>query len=153
MPYRPFDDQNCSIARALEVVGERWTLLVLREVLLGRRNFREIRRQTGVAANILSDRLQTLVEHGLLERRGTEYAPTAKGVDMTPVLVALMQWGDRHAAPNGPPRVHVHTACGHDADPRLHCSHCGEPIAPGELKVRPGPGADERQRAEPLLPA
>jgi DNA-binding HxlR family transcriptional regulator len=160
VPYRPFSDQNCSIARSLAIVGERWTLLVMREVLLGRRRFAELKRNTGVAPNILSDRLQTLVEQGLLERRlyseqpeSYEYLPTRKGADLSPVLVALVQWGDRHAAtPEGPPRVHVHTACGHDANPRLHCSHCGEPIKRGELKVRPGPGADEQQRAEGILP-
>ena len=159
MPYRPFTDQNCSIARALEVIGERWTLLVMREILLGRRRFAELQRNTGIAKNILSDRLQTLVDQGLLERRlysetpeSYEYRPTQKGIDISPVLVALMQWGDHHAAPDGPPRVYVHTACGHDADPQLHCAHCGELIAPRELKVRPGPGADERQLAEPLLP-
>jgi DNA-binding HxlR family transcriptional regulator len=159
MPYRPFIDQNCSIARSLEVIGERWTLLVMREVLLGRRRFADIRRNTGIAPNILSDRLQTLVEQGLLVRRlysevpeSYEYLPTPKGADVAPVLVALMQWGDMHAAPDGPPRVYVHATCGHDADPRLHCSHCGEEIRPRELRVRPGPGANERQRAEPLLP-
>ena len=95
MPYRPFENQNCSIARALEVIGERWTLLVLREVLLGRRRFEEIRRNTGVATNILSDRLRTLVEHEVLERRedgdATEYVPTRRAVDAGPVLVALMR--------------------------------------------------------------
>ncbi len=159
MPYRPFTDQNCSIARSLEVFGERWTLLVMREILLGRRRFAELQRNTGIAKNILSDRLGTLVEQGLLERRqysespeAFEYVPTSKGVDVAPVLIALMRWGDTHAAPDGPPRVYVHTTCGHDADPQLHCSHCGETIAPRELKVRPGPGANERQLAEPLLP-
>jgi len=151
MPHRPFEGQNCSIAGALAVVGERWTLLVMREVLLGRRHFADIKRNTGVAPNILSDRLATLVEHGLLERRGAEYVPTAKGLDVNPVLVALMQWGDRHVS-DEPPRVLVHTACGHDADPRLHCSHCGEGIEPRALKVRPGPGANAAQLAEPLLP-
>jgi DNA-binding HxlR family transcriptional regulator len=155
MPYRPFETQNCSIAGALALLGERWTLLVMREVLLGRRRFREIRRQTGIAPNILSDRLQTLVAHGLLElREDGEYVPTQKGLDVNPVLVALMQWGDRYAAgPGGPPRVVVHAACGHDADPALHCSHCGDAIEARELLVRPGPGADERQRADGVLPA
>ena len=152
MPYRQFTDQNCSIARALEIVGERWTLLVLREVLLGRRRFQDIKRNTGVASNILTDRLETLVEHGVLERREGEYFPTQKGLDLNPVLVALMQWGDRYDAPDGPPRVIVHTACGHDADPFFVCSHCHEPIAPAELRVRPGPGANEEQRRHPLLP-
>jgi DNA-binding HxlR family transcriptional regulator len=160
VPYRPFTDQNCSIAATLAIVGERWTLLVMREVLLGHRRFAEIRRQVGVAPNILSDRLQVLVEHGLLERtlysehpKSYEYFPTSKGVDLTPALVALMQWGDRYVAPvEGPPRVHVHSVCGHDADPQLHCSHCGEAIQPSQLQVRPGPGATSEQRAEGVLP-
>jgi DNA-binding HxlR family transcriptional regulator len=159
MPYRPFTDQNCSIARALEVIGERWTLLVMREVLLGRRRFADLQRNTGIAKNILSDRLATLVEQGLLKRElysdspeSYEYIPTSKGVDVWPVLVALMQWGDAYAAPDGPPRVYVHTVCGHDASPELHCAQCGDVISPRELKVRPGPGANERQLAEPLLP-
>ena len=152
MPHRPFEGQNCSIAGALALLGERWTLLVMREVLLGRRHFAEIKRNTGVAPNILSDRLQTLVDNGLLERRGAEYVPTRKGVDVNPVLVALMQWGDEHVNDEAP-RVLVHATCGHDAHPSLVCSHCREAIEPRELRVRPGPGADEHQRAEPLLPA
>ena len=154
-------DQVCSVARSLEVLGERWTLLIMREVLLGRTRFVDIRRNVGLAPNILSDRLATLVAHGLLERRrysehpeSFEYVPTRKGADVAPVLVALMQWGDRHVTPpGGPPRVHVHTACGHDAHPQLACRYCGERIGPGELKLRPGPGANAEQRAEPLLPA
>jgi DNA-binding HxlR family transcriptional regulator len=154
VPYRPFDGQNCSIARALEVVGERWTLLIVREVLLGRRRFDDIRRHTGVATNILSDRLETLVAHGVLERdEAGEYRPTEKGRDLTPVLLALMAWGDRYRAEAGPPRVPVHTACGHDAHPVLCCSHCGERLEPAEVRMRPGPGADERQRADGVLPA
>ena len=148
MPYRPFEDQNCSIARALAVIGERWTLLVLREVLLGRRRFQEIRRNTGIATNILTDRLQTLVDHDVVERRryseqpeAFEYVPTQKALDATPVLVALMQWGDRYNAPHGPPRTLVHGGCGHETQPLLHCSHCEEPIEARELRVRAGPGA------------
>jgi len=111
MPYRPFSEQNCSIASALAVVGERWSLLVMRDVLLGRRRFAEIKRSLGVAPNILSDRLAQLVEHGLLERTpisegsdSYEYVPTAKGRDISPVLTTLLEWGDKHAAPAGPPR-------------------------------------------------
>ncbi|MGZ4270832.1 MAG: winged helix-turn-helix transcriptional regulator [Solirubrobacteraceae bacterium] len=141
MPHRPYDAENCSIARALAVVGERWSLLVMREVLLGARHFAEIKRSLGVAPNILSDRLATLVEHGLLERRGQEYVPTQKGIDINPVLIALMNWGDAYAAPAGPPRVVVHRACGHDAHPELTCAHCGETLDPGDTYVRPGPGA------------
>jgi DNA-binding HxlR family transcriptional regulator len=148
MPYRPFDGQTCSVAAALAVVGERWTLLVMREVLLGRRRFQDIRRHTGVAPNILSDRLGTLVEQGLLRRErygehpdAFEYHATRKGVDLQPVLMTLMAWGDRYAAPDGPPVVPVHSACGHDAHPRLHCSHCGDVLEPSQTAVRPGPGA------------
>lgn len=159
MPYRAFAGQNCSIAAALAVVGERWTPLVLREVLLGRRRFADIRDRLGVAPNILSDRLQTLLDHGLLEQRrygrhpeAHEYVPTQKGIDITPALIALAEWGDRYAAPKGPPRVYVHTVCGHDAEPELRCGHCGGLLRPRELRVRPGPGADTRQRSEPPLP-
>ncbi|HEY4281231.1 MAG TPA: helix-turn-helix domain-containing protein [Conexibacter sp.] len=142
MPYRVFDDQNCSIARTLAIVGERWTLLVLREISLGHRRFEEIRRSLGVASNILSDRLATLVKHGILRREDEppQYRLTDKGRDLQPVLIALLQWGDRYTAgPPGPPIEHVHTACGHVARPRLHCSHCGEPIQRGELSARYGP--------------
>ena len=160
MPYRPFTDQNCSVAGALEIVGERWTLLVMREVLLGRRRFAEIRRNTGVAPNILSDRLALLVDQGLLRRRlynttpeSFEYVPTRKGLALRPVVTTLMQWGDKYAAPQaGPPRVTVHAACGHDAHPTLRCSHCGEAIDTVELRVRPGPGANARQIEEGVLP-
>jgi DNA-binding HxlR family transcriptional regulator len=161
MPYRPFSEQNCSIANALAILGGRWTLLVMREILLGRRRFAEIERNVGVAPNILSDRLRQLIDHELVTRsryserpEAYEYLPTQRGIDVAPVLVALLQWGDEHAVPPaGPPRVFVHSSCGHDADPSLHCGHCGEPIAPTDLQVRPGPGADAAQRAHPLLPA
>lgn len=161
MPYRPFADQNCTVAGALAIVGDRWTLLVMREILFGRRRFAEIRRHTGIAPNILSERLQMLVEHGLLSRtrysehpESYEYVPTAKGADLRQVIGSLMEWGDRHAAPAaGPPRVAVHAACGHDAHAQLHCSHCGRVIESGELRVRPGPGATAEQVAEGVLPA
>ena len=132
----------------------------MRDVLLGRRRFAEIKRSLGVAPNILSDRLAQLVEHGLLERRAIsersdsyEYVPTPKGRDVSPVLTALLGWGDEYAAPEaGPPRVQVHMTCGHDAHPQLHCSHCGEVIERGQLESRPGPGATPKQRAEGILP-
>lgn len=160
MPFRPFTDQNCSIAGAAAILGDRWTLLVLRELLLGRRRFSEIQRNTGAAPNILSDRLRLLVDHGLLVKRryrerpeSHEYVLTASGRDVGPVLAAILAWGDRHATPpDGPPRVFVHAGCGHDAHPMLRCAHCGEAIGPGDLRVRPGPGADAAQRAEALLP-
>src|SRR6266508_6994432 len=115
MPYRSFD-QNCSIARALEVVGERWSLLILRDVMLGFHRFEEIQRHLGVATNILSDRLQTLVDQGVLRKVPAqdrsdrfEYRFTRKGAELNPVLMALMRWGDRYTSEQsgGPPRVLV----------------------------------------------
>ena len=161
MPYRPFVGQNCSIAGALAVIGERWTLLILREVFLGRRRFAEIQRTTGVATNILSDRLETLVERGVLVRRPVagdgeahEYVATAKGADLMPVLLSLIEWGDRYeCGPQGPPRVAVHATCGHDAHPHLTCSHCGEKLQPRDVRMRPGPGADADQREQASVPA
>jgi DNA-binding HxlR family transcriptional regulator len=162
MPYRPFENQNCSIAASSAIFAERWSLLIMREVLLGRRHFQEIKRNTGVASNILSDRLQTLVDHGLLVRKTREtegggettvYAPTRKGVDVQPIIIAIMQWGDKYAAPHGAPRVVMHSACGHEANPALVCSHCGERILPSETYTLPGPGADERQFKLGRLPA
>jgi|SRR5829696_1888177 len=160
MPYRPYD-QACSIASTLALIGERWTLLILRDVLLGARRFEDLQRSTGAATNILSDRLDTLVDHGVLRRVPLperpdrfEYRPTRAGAELAHVLQALMQWGDRHAArPEGPPRVLVHTACGHTTEPVHVCAHCGDPLEPGEVEVHPGPGATPEILAAGVLPA
>jgi DNA-binding HxlR family transcriptional regulator len=155
MPYREFEGQNCSIARALAVVGERWSLLVMREVILGRRRFREIQRQTGVAPNILSDRLDTLVKRGVLERRASrgalatpEYWVTRKGLDLVPVLIALAHWADAYESPNGPPREFFHSQCGHEIESLMHCPHCGLDVRPEGVGARPGPGATPEQQAD-----
>lgn len=153
-------EQNCSIARALAVVGERWTLLVVRELALGRSRFGDIRSEVGVSTNILSDRLASLIEHGLVTRTPVpgpglvhDYALTDKGRDLLPVLVALNSWGDRYAAGEaGAPRAWWHTDCGHTSRPHLVCDHCGELIEPDGVRVGPGPGADDKQRREGLLP-
>ena len=153
--------QNCSIARTLSVVGERWTLLVIRELSLGRTRFGEIRDEIGVSTNVLTDRLEALVEQGVVSRsrvkaRGTvfDYELTAKGRDLLPVLTMLMRWGDRHAAGElGAPRVIEHLSCGHVTAPVLACSHCHEPLSRGGTRILPGPGADERQQAQGPLPA
>lgn len=159
MPYRPYD-QPCSIARTLELIGERWTLLILRDVLLGFRRFEDLQRETGAATNILSDRLGTLVAHGIIRRVPVperadrfEYRPTRAGAELAHVLQALMQWGDRHTASAAdPPHVMVHTRCGHDTTPVHVCSHCGEPLEPNEVQFRPGPGATPEIVALGVLP-
>lgn len=155
-----FPEQNCSIARTLAVVGERWTLLVVRELALGRTRFRELRENVGVSTNVLTDRLAALVEHGIATKtrvaaRGQvhDYRLTEKGADLLPVLVALTQWGDRHAAgEDGPPRIWWHVDCEHQTEPTLTCSHCRGALERGHVRALPGPGADARQRDEGMLP-
>ena len=158
MPHRPFPGQNCSIAGALEIVGERWTLLVMREVLLGRRRFGDIRSHLGVAPNILSDRLATLVEHGLLEHRerarrrrvradpqGRRRAPGARRA--AAVGRPLRRLRGRPAA-----RLRARGAVATTPTRGCTAAHCGESLRAGDLQVRPGPGANAAQLAEPLLP-
>ncbi len=139
---------NCSLARALDVVGEWWSLLVVREVYFGRRSFTEMRETLGIARNILSDRLAALVAGGVLERRAagsdrrrTEYHLTAKGRDLVPVLVMLMRWGDRWEDDgNGPPIVLTDRDTGADVEPAVVDAATGREIDAGSLRVRPGPG-------------
>ncbi len=156
MPIEAFAEMNCSIARPLAILGERWTLLVLRDVLLGRRRFDEIQASLGVATNVLSQRLATLTDEGILERRRYsehperfEYRLTEKGLDLQPVLSAILTWGDRYTTgPEGPPLEQVHTGCGHSFHAVQTCSACGEQVVPRDVHVRPGPGANEAQRRE-----
>jgi DNA-binding HxlR family transcriptional regulator len=137
----------CSIARTLAILGERWTLLVLRQSFAGVRRYDEFQRTLGIARNVLADRLQTLVGEGILERRAYqerprrfEYRLTQKGRDLYPVIVALMEWGDRYLAPDGPPMLLVHNRCGKETRPHFVCSECGEPIDPREMTPKAGPG-------------
>jgi DNA-binding HxlR family transcriptional regulator len=146
---RTYNDQVCSIARALEVVGERWSLLILRDAFLGLRRFDDFQRSLGVARNVLADRLDRLVEAGVFERvRYTERPPrfeyrlTERGRDLYPVLFGLMRWGDKHAAPDGPPRTVLHRGCGGTPDDHLVCAKCGESLSVGQLETRAGPGVE-----------
>jgi DNA-binding HxlR family transcriptional regulator len=148
MRFPDVTSHRCSIARTLSVLGERWTLLVLRQSFIGIKRFEELQRSLGIARNVLADRLQTLVAEGILERRAYqerpqrfEYKLTQKGLDLYPVLVSLMQWGDRYNAPDGPPMTLVHNTCGQETEPRFVCSECGEPIDPREMTPQPAPGA------------
>jgi DNA-binding HxlR family transcriptional regulator len=137
-----FEDMHCSVAQTLEVVGEWWTLLIVRDALLGVRRFDHFQRRLGISRNVLQERLARLVELDLLERvpyqdhpPRHEYHLTEKGQDLWPVLTALRQWGDRWAAPDGPPVLLEHTRCGELVDAVYRCSECGD------LRMRPGPGA------------
>ncbi|HUO69564.1 MAG TPA: helix-turn-helix domain-containing protein [Solirubrobacteraceae bacterium] len=140
--------QNCSIARSLELVGERWTILIIREAFLGTRRFDQFQERLGVARNVLQGRLERLVEAGIMRRtpyqeRPTryEYRLTQKGVDLWPVIVSLLKWGDRYAAPAGPPMVLTHKGCGGGLDDRRRCVRCGADLEPSDVQATPGPGA------------
>ena len=151
---RDYASQNCSIARTLEIVGERWTLLVLREAFLGTRRFDDFQKELGIARNVLQARLERLVEEGVLERRRYQERPpryayrlTDAGRDLLPVLIALMGWGDRHRAPGGAPTLVLHEGCGGTIDAALGCDRCGvRPVPASEVVVVAGPGAVPGQR-------
>jgi DNA-binding HxlR family transcriptional regulator len=145
---RTYDTQVCSAARALETVGERWTLLIVRDALLGTRRFEDFQRRLGIARNVLTDRLNRLVDEGVLERRAyserpprDEYRLTDKGRDLWPVIHSLVTWGDQHAAPDGPPRVFTHRDCGGTVDPHRLCDRCGAALEVRDVETTPGPGA------------
>lgn len=142
---------NCSIKRALEIVGEKWTLLVMREAFYGARRFDQFQTRIGCARNILSERLATLIDAQLLsrvpyrepgQRERYEYRLTDKGLDLITAVVALMQWGDRwESDPEGPP-VHVlHRDCRHPVEAVLRCSHDNTTVTGRDLQPVPGPGA------------
>jgi DNA-binding HxlR family transcriptional regulator len=141
-----YDGQVCSAARTLEVVGERWTILIVRDAFLGVRRFDEFQRSLGIARNVLQGRLERLVENGILERvryqerpERFEYRLTEKGLDLWPVVVSLLAWGDRHMAPDGPPVVLEHRGCGGHVNDRRICEKCGALLEPRDAKARRGP--------------
>lgn len=146
-----------SVARALEVVGERWTLLILREAFFGVRRFGQLARNLQIPRPTLSARLRTLVDKGLLEKvlyardpDRYEYRLTDSGRDLFAAIVVLMQWGDQHQPdPKGPPIVLHHQPCGQIAEPVLVCTHCGQEITAHNVTPEPGPGF-RGVAAEPL---
>ncbi|PRI14324.1 winged helix-turn-helix transcriptional regulator [Mycobacterium shigaense] len=142
---------NCSIKRALDVVGEKWTLLVMREAFYGARRFDQFQARIGCARNILSERLTKLTEAGILERvpyrepgqrERHEYRLSTKGLDLITVVIALMQWGNRwEAGPEGPPVEVLHRDCGHPVEAIVRCAHDDTILGAQELRPVPGPGA------------
>jgi DNA-binding HxlR family transcriptional regulator len=146
-----YDEQTCSIARTLEFVGERWSLLIIREAFLGTRRFDHFQRTLGIARNVLQSRLERLTAGGIMRRVAYqerppryEYRLTRKGVDLWPVIVSLMQWGDRHAAPAGPPVVLQHDGCGGAVDDRRRCTRCGADLEAWDVVAVRGSGAPAR---------
>jgi DNA-binding HxlR family transcriptional regulator len=154
MPKRVFTDIACSIARTVGVVGERWTPLIVRDLFAGMSKFEDIRRDLGIASNVLAARLDELERHGVVERRRYqsmparhEYLLTEKGRDLYPVIATLLAWGDKWlSAPAGPPALTVHADCGQVTTAKTVCAECGgelnadnaiHSVGPG---ARPGPG-------------
>jgi DNA-binding HxlR family transcriptional regulator len=144
---RTYDSQVCSIARALELVGERWSLLIVRDALFaGVTRFTDFQHNLGIATNVLQSRLDAFVDAGVMERREVagsaaqrEYVLTDKGRDLAPTLVALTEWGDRWAAPGEPPILYEHAGCGDAVSVATTCATHG-PVAADEVAVAIGPG-------------
>ncbi|MFL5824360.1 MAG: winged helix-turn-helix transcriptional regulator [Solirubrobacteraceae bacterium] len=151
MQRTQFATMACSLARSLDLVGEPWTPLILRDVWLGRRRFDEIATNLEISRKVLASRLDTLVREGALERRlyrerpaRHEYHLTEKGGELMDVLLALISWGDRWTAgKEGVPMLMRHTRCGEVVDAAVSCSNCGEPLHADEVRLEPGPGARE----------
>ncbi|GLW08984.1 HxlR family transcriptional regulator [Microtetraspora sp. NBRC 13810] len=144
-----FGDMTCSIARTLDVVGEPWTPLILRDIHVGVTRFDRLQQSLGISSKVLDERLKWLVHHGVLERRPYstrpprhDYALTDKGRDLCDLLLVMARWGDRWTAGEaGPPVLYRHHACGRIAHVELHCSECDQPMRVTDLDVLPGPGA------------
>jgi DNA-binding HxlR family transcriptional regulator len=144
-----YPGQVCSIANSLEVVGERWSLLIVRDVLNGSRRFGQLQSSLGIARNVLSSRLQRLVDEDILERRRYQESPdryeyflTEKGLGLWPALIALLNWGDRYSpSPGGPPKVIVHKECGGRVSDRGICEECGQVLNARDARQLPGPGS------------
>ncbi|WP_107767799.1 winged helix-turn-helix transcriptional regulator [Nocardioides terrigena] len=149
-PALAWSTDNCTVGRAMEVLGERWTFVVLREVFNGVRRFDDMRRHSGMPRQVLTDRLALLVDQGILrrvpyrepgQRERHEYRPTDKGFDLYPVLVAVRQWGDRYLAdPEGSPVEFAHVDCGAEVDAVLRCREGHELTGRRDVVTRPGPG-------------
>lgn len=140
-----YSTQECSLARTLEVVGERWTLLILRDCFFGLRRFTDFQRHLGIPKAVLTIRLDRLVSAGILARREyrpgrQEYQLTEKGLDLWPALHALNAWGNQNLAPHGPRSLFIHTDCETPLAAGGFCPECRRVPAAGEIEYRPGPG-------------
>jgi DNA-binding HxlR family transcriptional regulator len=145
---RDYAGQNCSVARSLELVGERWTLLIIRDALLGVTRFEHFLERLRIAPNVLSKRLKTLTDAGVMTRRPYqerpvrhEYLLTEAGKELLPVVLSLARWGDAHLAPNGPPVVARHAGCGGRLDGTARCEECGAAVGADDVEWHAGPGS------------
>lgn len=142
-----FNHLDCSLARSLDMIGEWWSLLIIRDLFYGIKTFDALCGDLGIARNILSDRLKKLTERGLIDRcpkdtgtRRKAYCLTAKGNDLFPVIMALVAWGDRWESPDGPPIIFRHKPDGHPARPVVICSQCGDVLHSKDIVAEKGPG-------------
>ena len=149
MKWEDLAQEPCSVARSVAVIGDRWTLMILRDCFLGVRRFEAFQERLGISRTIIADRLKHLTEEGVLRRVAYqehptrhEYRLTDKGLELHPVVMAIVHWGDTHMLDErGRPLLHQHQTCGKFFDPVMVCSECGEPLLAKEVHVHPGPGA------------
>ena len=145
MKWSELAAQDCSMARSVAVIGDRWTLMLLRDLFLGVRRFEDFERRLEISRSIIAERLKLLVDEGVLRREAYqdhpvrhEYRLTDKGLALHPVVMAIVHWGDAHYAGDaGPPLIHRHKACGCDFRPVLSCSECGGAVTARDVEVRP----------------
>jgi DNA-binding HxlR family transcriptional regulator len=153
MQWSALETQACSLARTLSIIGDRWTLLILRDCFLRVRRYEDFQRRLGIGRGVLSDRLKHLVDAGILAKvpyqdnpPRHEYRLTSKGLDLYPIIMSIVHFGDEHlAGESGRPLLHRHRACGHLFDPVMTCSECGERLDPRDVASEPGPGARDSQ--------
>jgi DNA-binding HxlR family transcriptional regulator len=154
MKWNSLEEEQCSVARTVSVIGDRWTLLVLRDCFLRVRRFEDFQARLEVTRHVLADRLRKLVRHGVLRRvpyqsrpKRYEYILTQKGLDLYPIMMSIVHWGDVHMVDErGRPRLYEHKLCGKMFDPVMTCCECGQPLSPKEVHVHIGPGANESER-------
>ena len=153
MERKSFSEMDCSVAQCLEIDGEWWTMLIVRDAFLGVTRFDVFQQRLGIARNVLQLRLERLVKAGVFERVAySEHPPrfdyrlTPKGRDLWPVMNAMRQWGDRYAAPNGPPIRLVHRSCGHEALGTVVCSECGQSMNAQNVQAVAGEGRTQLRR-------
>jgi DNA-binding HxlR family transcriptional regulator len=157
MQWNNLEDEACSLARTVSVIGDRWTLLILRDCFLRIRRFEDFQTRLGVTRPILASRLRKLVDDFVLAKvpyqerpLRYEYRLTQKGLDLYPIVMSIVHWGDVHmSGKKGRPLLHQHLSCGKDFDPVMICSQCGEPLDPKRVHAHRGPGARSPQHLPP----
>lgn len=148
MKWQNLNQQECSVARSLSVLGDRWTLLILRECFLRVTRFDKFKDRLGLSRTVLADRLSMLTNEGVIKKVTYQHKPTRyeykltdKGLDLYPMLMALVNWGNKHyAGDSGVPLLHRHKKCGKHFTPVSVCSECGEEYHPQEVIIEKGPG-------------